>query len=29
MGCKERHMDITEGVREAMGDIRRYWNITE
>jgi hypothetical protein len=29
MGCTEKHRDLSEGAREDMGDIERYWDIRE
>jgi hypothetical protein len=29
IGCRERHKNLSEGSREDMGDMERYWNITE
>jgi hypothetical protein len=29
MRCTERHMNITEGVGEDVGDLGRYWDIAE
>jgi hypothetical protein len=29
IGCTEKHMNLTEGAREDMGDMERYWDITK
>jgi hypothetical protein len=29
IGCTEKHKDISERAREDMGDMERYWAITE
>jgi hypothetical protein len=29
IGGTESHKDLSEGVREDMGDIRKYWSFTE
>jgi hypothetical protein len=29
MKCNKRHKDLSEGVREDIGDMERYRNITE
>jgi hypothetical protein len=29
MGCPEKHKDLSEGAREDMGYMERYWYITE
>jgi hypothetical protein len=29
MGCTERHKDLSERVKEDMGDMGRYWDIKD
>jgi hypothetical protein len=29
IGCTEKHKDPSEAAKEDMGDIKRYWDITE
>jgi hypothetical protein len=29
IGCTESHNNLSEGAREDMGDMKRYWDITE
>jgi hypothetical protein len=29
IGCTEKHKDSSEAAKEDMGDIKRYWDITE